>query len=87
MSYQATNIFTGERSPMFFTEEEMDGYIASYDADAKPARFDVYNDGRLVYYAWNKAYYAAYMADAFWISDHYNQNQNMVQSNQRRRWM
>lgn len=85
--YQAENIFTGERSPMFFSEEEMDGYIAGYDADSTPARFDVYRDGHLEYYAWNKAYYSEYMADAFWISDHYDRNVVFEQRNKHRRWM
>ena len=84
--YYATNIFTGERSPMFYTEEEMDGYIAGYDADTTPARFDVYYNGRLVYYAWNKAYYTEYIADKFCISANYNYNHNIEQK-KHKRWM
>lgn len=86
--YQATNIFTGERSPMFFYETEMDEYINRYDTDAMPARFDVYHDGRLIGYAWNTAYYKQYMEDTYWISDHYKLDNMVVnQNNKRKRWM
>lgn len=88
MSYYATNIFTGERSPTFFYETEMDEYLNRYDTDAAPARFDVYHDGRLEYYHWNTAYYKTYMSDAYWICEHYNQNNIVIeQRNKHKRWM
>ena len=85
--YQATNIFTGERSPMFFYEKEMDEYIAGKDADATPARFDVYHDGRLIGYAWNTAYYEKYMKNAYWICEHYDYNIACGKRNKYKRWM
>lgn len=65
MNYYAINIFTNERTPAFYTEEEMDSFLDSYDADAQEVRFDVYHNGQLAYYAWNKAYYEKHIKPRF----------------------
>lgn len=59
--FYAINIFTNERTCLFDTEEEIDECLASWP-ETEPVRFDVYHDGRLAWYAWNRRYFEEYIA-------------------------